>query len=270
MGTSKFKEWLGESEDTNNVFNEENAKRIQDDVAFISKFSRRSKIQNHNDPVSITVDNTSPGYYIRLSFTANLYRAIEKLLNVTDFDVVPDMVSNFIRIKIELDESLQSGESKILDIQDWKDRHILKVKANPKDYEQLKKVVEKSLEHLFDKFKKVRYVIPRDLKIIQGFSERIKDNVKSLYDNIIDDFYDDGALDRDLVDDDILAEIFVKTLLENPEYIERVDAMSKPAKKKIFKGALDLFKDDEDLKIDSKKLTSMRSFFKVRSTWDLI
>jgi hypothetical protein len=270
MGTSKFKEWLGESDETDNIFNEDNAKRIHDDVAFISKFSKRSKIQNHNNPVEITVDKTFPGYYIRLSFTSNLYKAIEKLLNVTDFDVVPDMVSNFIRIKIELDESLHPGESKILDIHNWKDRHTLKVQANPKDYDQLKKVVEKSLIHLFDKFKEVRYVMPRDLRVIQGFSERIKDNVKSLYDNIIDDFYDDGALERDLVDDNILAEIFVKTLLENPEYIEKVDAMTKYAKRKIFKGALDVFKDNEDFTIDSKKLSVMKSYFKAKSTWDLI
>ena len=180
------------------------------------------------------------------------------------------MVSNFIRIKIELDESLHPGESKILDIHNWKDRHTLKVQANPKDYDQLKKVVEKSLIHLFDKFKEVRYVMPRDLRVIQGFSERIKDNVKSLYDNIIDDFYDDGALERDLVDDNILAEIFVKTLLENPEYIEKVDAMTKYAKRKIFKGALDVFKDNEDFTIDSKKLSVMKSYFKAKSTWDLI
>lgn len=273
MGTSKFKEWVNESGSTDSVFNEENANRIHDDVAFISKFSRRNKSQNHShvDLASVTVNKTNPGYDIRLSFTGNLYKAIEKLLNATDFDVVPDMVSNFIRIKIELDESLQSGESKILDIHDWKDRHTLKVQANPKDYDQLRKVVEKSLTHLFDKFKKVRYVIPRDLKTIQGLSDRIKDNVKSLYDNIIDDFYDDGSLERDLVDDDILAEIFVKTLLENPEYIDKVNSsMSKYARKKIFKGALDLFKGDEEFKLDIKKLGAMRSFFKVRSTWDLI
>ena len=272
MGTSKFKEWLGESDETDNIFNEDNAKRIHNDVAFISKFSRKNEARNqgHLDLASVTVNKSTPGYDIRLSFTGNLYKAIEKLLNVTDFDVVPDMVSNWIRIKIDLDESLQPGESKILDIHDWKDRHILKVQANPKDYDQLKKVVEKSLIHLFDKFKKVRYVMPRDLKTIQGLSDRIKDNVKSLYDNIIDDFYDDGSLERDLVDDDILAEIFVKTLLENPEYIDKVNAMSKYARKKIFKGALDLFKGDEEFTLDPKKLTSMRSFFKVRSTWDLI
>jgi hypothetical protein len=272
MRTSKFNEWLGESDETDSIFNEDNAKRIHDDVAFISKFSKRSKIQNHNqiDPASITVNKSTPGYDIRLSFTGNLYKAIEKLLNVTDFDVVPDMVSNFIRIKIELDESLQPGESKILDIHDWKDRHTLKVQANPKDYDQLKKVVGKSLTHLFDKFKKVRYVMPRDLKVIQGFSERIKDNVKSLYDNIIDDFYEDGSLERDLVDNDILAEIFIKTLLQNPEYIGKVDAMSKPAKKKIFKGALEVFKNNEDLKIDSETLAIMKSYFKARSVWSLI
>ena len=128
MGTSKFKEWVNESESTNSVFNEENAKRIYDDVAFISKFSRRNK----KEIASVIVNKTNPGYDIRLSFTGNLYKAIGKLLNVTDFDVVPDMVSNFIRIKIELDESLQSGESKILDIHDWKDRHTLKVQANPR------------------------------------------------------------------------------------------------------------------------------------------
>ena len=266
MGTSKFKEWVNESESTDSVFNEENAKRIYDDVAFISKFSRRNK----KEITSVTVNKTNPGYDIRLSFTGNLYKAIEKLLNVTDFDVVPDMVSNFIRIKIELDESLQAGESKILDIHDWKDRHTLKVQANPKDYDQLKRVVEKSLTHLFDKFKKVRYVMPRDLKIIQGLSDRIKANVKSLYDNIIDDFYGDGTLEGDLVSDDILAEIFVKTLLENPEYVDRVDAMSKFSKKRIFKGALDIFKGDEDLKIDSEKLRTMKSYFKARSAWDLI
>ena len=46
--------------------------------------------------------------------------------------------------------------------------------------------------------------------------------------------------------------------------------MSKYARKKIFKGALDLFKGDEEFKLDIKKLGAMRSFFKVRSTWDLI
>jgi len=273
MGVKSFNNWINESEDS--IANADFARRLESDVKLFKQILSGQRISRGqiSKIIDVYTDKTGQNrggksYLIRIPFHNDLNKQILNLLVNTEVEVVPDLVSGMAKIKINIDESLNKGDFDIKELYDWKDRHTLNVSANPENYQQLKEVVEKSIEHLFKEFKSVRFILPANIKKISGFSEKIKENVKELYDNIIDEFYENGNLPENLVENDILAEVFTKTLLENPQYIEDIDNLQVSAKKKIFKSVLKVFGDD--VKIDLKNLNLVKSISKAKKTWGMI
>jgi hypothetical protein len=266
MEIKNFNNWLNESEDQDRIINSDLIGRLIEDVEFLKKLPKNALtfevLKNGQQP-------PKKFYGIRIITHGSIYNQINRLLDETEFDVVPDMIGNYVRITISIDENLPEGDFKINQLYDWKDRHNVTVLANPGNYEDLKNVVEKSIEHIFEKFKQVRLVIPANIKRMEGFSDKIKESVKSVYDGIVDSFLENGDVPNNLVNDDILTEIFTKTLLENPQYIERINGLPEIAKKRIFKSTLEIFKDG-NIDINQKTLTAIKSLFRVKKTWGMI
>lgn len=261
MKIKDFNNWINESEES--IVNQNFASRLLSDVSFLRKLPK-----NEGDVNLHTVKDTE-AYIIRLLMSSTLNKEVNRLLDLTEFETMPDMIAPSVRIRIQIDHSLKGGESKVKELYDWADRHLLVVYANPENYEQLKKVVEESIDHLFAQFKNVRLIMPANIKKIGGFSDKIKDNVKSLYDNIIDEYYETGKLPENVVEGNILAEIFTKTLLENPQYIEQINKLPESSKKRIFKSALEVFKGDS-IEINQKNLSIIKSLYKAKKAWSLI
>lgn len=269
MGLKTFNNWINESE--SNIVNDDFARSLESDVKLLKKIVSRQNASRGLTSKLIDVYGPAKGeksYIMKIPMNNDLNKEINSLLANTEFDVVPDLVSGIARIKIQIDPSLNKGSFDIKELYDWKDRHTLNVSANPENYQQLKEIVEKSIDHLFEEFKKVRFILPANIKKISGFADKIKANVKELYDNMIDEFYREGHLPENLIDKDILAEIFAKTLLENPQYIETIDSLPVSAKKRIFQSALKVF--DADVKIDLKTLNLVKSISKAKKTWGMI
>jgi hypothetical protein len=269
MGLKSFNNWINESE--NSIVNDDFARRLESDVKLLKQITAKQNTSRGLASKLIDVYGSTPeqkSYLIRIPMNNDLNKEINSLLANTEFDVVPDLVSGIAKIKIQIDQSLNKGSFDIKELYDWKDRHVLNVSANPENYQQLKEIVEKSIDHLFEEFKKVRFILPANIKRISGFADKIKANVKELYDNMIDEFYSEGHLPENLIEKDILAEIFAKTLLENPQYIEAIDKLQLSAKKRIFQSALKVF--DEDVKIDLKTLNLVKSLSKAKKTWGMI
>jgi hypothetical protein len=267
MEIKNFNTWITESEDLDNgIVNKDHIDKLINDVDFLKRIPkgdlRFEVLKNGQQP-------PLKFYQIRIMTHGSLYRQINRLLDETGFDVVPDMVGNYITITILIDDILPEGDFKIKQLYDWSERHNMTVLSNPKNYDQLKNVVEKSIEHIFEKIKQVRLIVPSNIRKIEGFSDKIKESVKSLYDGIIDNFIENGSIPNELIDDDILTEIFTKTLHENPQYMEKINGLPPSAKKRIFKSSLDLFKDD-NIEINQKTLNGIVAFFKVKKTWGMI
>lgn len=269
MEVKNFNSWLNESEGDDKIVNQEFAEKLISDIPFLKRLSGNSAVLGIYKDYKNGQQLQKNHYILRLSLHKNLHKQVEKLLNEMEFDTVPDLISGSINIKIRIDESLPKGDFKISELYDWKDRHTLSVSANPENYSQLKNTLEKSIEHLFEEFKKVRIIIPSNIKRIEGLAGKIKDNVKSLYDSMIDEFYENGDLPENLINDDILTEIFTKTLLENPQYIEQVNKLHTSAKKRIFSSGLDVFKGGE-IEINQKNLGLIKALFTAKKTWSMI
>lgn len=265
MEVKNFNNWINESSDkSRNFLDQDFSEKLYADLDF-TKNDRRKYVD-----IDRKLEAKVPYYLITIkTYVGEIKTEIEKLLDLTGFDTVPDLIGHFLSIKISIDESLNIGEYEIKKTYEWDERHRINVIANPRDYNQLKSITEEALDYLIEKLKDVRLIAPSNIKKIEGLSSKIIQNVKDLYDNLIDEFYNNPSTLSEIVDKDILSEIFTKTLLENPQYIESVDKLPISAKKRIFHGFIKLFNED-NIEINEKNLKTIKNVLKTRKIWKMI
>jgi hypothetical protein len=240
MKTRKFDEW--EINESNKDFSTDGIIKIVNKIPFFM----------HNLNWMFTISTNSD--YIQkeaivgrfrikgIRIISNITSIIPELEKNTECHIIPSLLKRVSLYRIEFikDDSLPLNQKKDeleAKLDTFVDSHILTINYNAENYKQLEEVIRNSVEILFDEFRDVRIVLPHQLRKVEGLNDAVKLYIRSVYNKMLDEFYENNKLDPDdyIFNENTMLKLMGDIIDENPSLIPMINNIDPDTKEKWFK-----------------------------------
>lgn len=199
-----------------------------------------------------------------------LEATFKKFENAGEIELLPDYFTKSLRLSFEFDSQIKPGDLRMHDLYDWNDRHKMVFSYNAQTYPEIQSVIEKALELAIEKTRKVRIIVkPRLFAEKKDLNKILKKEFEKLYNELIDDFLKNGSLHPDDIDEDLFGLVLIKSTKDNPELIKLLNDLPDEAKKKWFRYASKIFKD-EKIEFNAETISAIQKIYDLKSAWNLI
>lgn len=208
-----------------------------------------------------------PSYLLSQNYGGSVESITKKFEKTGFVEFFPEYLDSSSKMRIIYDEGMKPGEIRVEEPNDWDERLIINFYYNAESYTQLKETIEECLNLFFEIIKKVRVVVlPRFFREFKSLRAKYVEEVKKIYEKIIDEYKENPIFNLKLVDDSLFTSLIIKICTEEPKFIDDINKLPKEDKIAFFESLEDILGEVPD-EFTPEILQILRKSLDIKDVW---